>query len=76
MAIKRKAEIAGIIENARLEIEKLVTLASEEQEKYDDASESKQSRMDEDEDSSWLRDNIGELEDAQDALSSIFDGLS
>lgn len=76
MAIKRKAEIAGIIENARLELEKLVTLASEEQEKYDDASESKQSRMDDDEESSWLRENVGELEDAQDALSSIFDGLS
>ena len=74
--IARKKEIATILETARMELEKLVTLANLEEETYDNAKESKQEKMDEDEDSTWLRYTVDEIDEALGAVESILDYLN
>lgn len=75
MTIPRKQEALAALENARSEIEKLITACNLEVETYDDANEKKQEKMDDDEDSIWLRDSVDELEEAKEAIGMILDYL-
>lgn len=77
MPIPRKKEALVILENARLEIEKLITACNLEVETYDDANEKKQEKMDDDEESELMRDGsfLSDLETAQDAIDEIIDTL-
>lgn len=77
MPIPRKKEALAILENARLEIEKLITACNLEVETYDDANEKKQEKMDDDEESELMRDGsfLSDLETAQDAIDEIVDAM-